>query len=35
MKKCRVAKEMAAQVLVKDLPFENMNCDNDPPPPNA
>ena len=31
----KAAKEMAAQVLVRDLPFEIMDGDNDPPPLNA
>ena len=31
----KAAKEMAAQVLVRDLPFGNMDVDNDPPSLNA
>ena len=31
----KAAKEMADQVLVRDLPFENMDGDNDPPPLNV
>ena len=31
----KAAKDMAAKVLVRDLPFGNMDGDNDPPPLNV